>query len=497
VVLADGSVNNIDGSYVAKIYKEGTTKKLYKFDGAFYSKMSMNIDGQTEGTGVLNITAANEGLDSELHLTIHGGNINIQSQDDGINTNEDGVSVTTVKGGTLQINAGLGTEGDGIDSNGYLVIEGGTVYTMSSDHSGDGGIDADNDILLNGGTLVALGVRNDAVSSDSGQEYMELSFASTLPAGSQVELTDPDGLVLLSYTTQKACQSITFSAPALDKDTAYTLTVDGVVQQYTGNSSGGFGGGGRGGMGGGQGDRPNGGDFQPDGQAPSEQPDDQRPNDDGQTPPEKPDGQRPSDDGKTPPEQSDGQRPSDDGKTPPEQSDGQRPSDDGKTPPEQTDGQPPELPDDQQGGGSDDRKRPGGGDFDGGQSPSSGEGSTEFVLSDNVHAFSGISDSAQDSGKTAVTFSAQVSVGEDGTVTVTDIQASQSVEDSHVQLSVCDVPSENYAASCLLSDGDAALTEILPTEPGSYRLTIAVTGDETYTGASQFNFTIPETEPEA
>ena len=35
VILADGSVNNISGSYVARIYKEGTTKKLHKYDGAF------------------------------------------------------------------------------------------------------------------------------------------------------------------------------------------------------------------------------------------------------------------------------------------------------------------------------------------------------------------------------------------------------------------------------------------------------------------------------
>ena len=56
-----------------------------------------------EDSGVLNINADNEGLDTELHLTINGGNINIVAHDDGINTNEDGVSVTTINGGTLHI----------------------------------------------------------------------------------------------------------------------------------------------------------------------------------------------------------------------------------------------------------------------------------------------------------------------------------------------------------------------------------------------------------
>ena len=35
VILAAGSENNITGSHVARIYKEGTTKKLHKYDGAF------------------------------------------------------------------------------------------------------------------------------------------------------------------------------------------------------------------------------------------------------------------------------------------------------------------------------------------------------------------------------------------------------------------------------------------------------------------------------
>lgn len=68
--------------------------------------------GEAEGTGLLSITAENEGLDSELHLTVNGGQISIQAQNDGINTNEDNVSVTTINSGGLQINAGLGVEGE-------------------------------------------------------------------------------------------------------------------------------------------------------------------------------------------------------------------------------------------------------------------------------------------------------------------------------------------------------------------------------------------------
>lgn len=246
VILAKGSVNTFTGSHVARIYKEGTTKKLHKYDGAFYSKMSMNIFGDNgDDSGLLNIVADNEGLDSELHLTLNGGSIHITAQNDGINTNEDYVSVTTVNGGSLTIDSGLGAEGDGIDSNGYLVINGGNVFTAASDHSPDGGIDAEMPILINGGTVSAFGVRNDNADSASAQPYMELSFAKTVPAGSLLELKDGGGNVVWAATTQKSCQSVTLSNSDLQLGTIYHLYVDGVQQSYTGHSfgMGGFGGG--------------------------------------------------------------------------------------------------------------------------------------------------------------------------------------------------------------------------------------------------------------
>ena len=400
----------------------------------------MNINGESKGTGVLNIVAENEGLDSEPHLTINGGTINIQAQNDGINTNEDGVSVTTINGGTLQINAGLGEEGDGIDSNGHLVIKDGNIYTMSNERTPDGGIDADGDIVIHGGYVVALGTRNDAVSNDSAKPYMELSFTSTLPAGTEVELSDPNGTSLLSFTTEKAAQAITFASDDLQEDIAYTLRVNGVVQQYTGNAASGFG--------------PMGGGFRPEGDfRPGEIPEGME-LPEGMEPPQRPEG-------------AEGEPPEFPG----------RPEHDAFTPHEGT-----ERPEGGRGPGM------------GGQvnQALTGEGSTEFTLTQEIRSFSVISDSAQDSGKTAVTFSAEVAVTKDGIVTFSGIQASENVDPSHVQITVTDVPSEDYSSSCLWSGGDEAIAEILPEDDGSYQLTISVTGDETYTGTNQFYFRIPE-----
>ena len=233
VIIADGSVNNFDGSHVARIYEPGTTDKLHKYDGAFYSKMSMNVSGEIAGDGVLNITGDNEGLDTELHLTINGGVINIDAANDGINTNEDNVSVTTINGGTLNIDAGLGSEGDGIDSNGWLVINGGSVFASACAAGGDSGIDASLEIVLNGGTVVALGNMFDAISSDSEQNYLTLTLSEPVLSGDEVELTGADGSALYDFTAPKTASMILLSGADIEDGAEYTLTVNGTEREYS------------------------------------------------------------------------------------------------------------------------------------------------------------------------------------------------------------------------------------------------------------------------
>lgn len=244
VILADGSINNIVGSHVAKIYKSETVidgntddaKKLHKYDGAFYSKMSMNVGGE----GCLNITADNEGLDSELHLTINGGNINIASGNDGINTNANGVSVTTINGGSLTIHVtGTTGEGDGIDSNGWLVINGGQVRASACGTSGDAGIDSDMGIQLGGGTVCATGNMLDRIE-DGGQTHAVFTFANRQEPGIYT-LKNAQGDVVAEYAAPNAFQYLIFSAPALTEG-IYTLWSGDVQYQGAAGSGMGFGG---------------------------------------------------------------------------------------------------------------------------------------------------------------------------------------------------------------------------------------------------------------
>ncbi len=234
VIICDGTTNNINGSYVAKIYKPESVvlnsdktevedaKKLHKYDAAFYSKMSMNVYGESKNTGVLNINAKNEGLDSELHLSIHGGNININSGNDGINTNEDNISVTTINNGTLNIvvNGETG-EGDGIDSNGWLVINGGTVIAQACAFSGDAGIDSDKGIHINGGTVIASGNMLDRIEN-GGQNYAVFNFNGKLATNTKLTLKNESSKTVFDHTIQNSCSMVIYSSSDL-KEGKYTL----------------------------------------------------------------------------------------------------------------------------------------------------------------------------------------------------------------------------------------------------------------------------------
>ena len=239
-------------SYGAAAGTGAAQKKARKTDGAFYSYVSMNVTGGAEGSGVLNITSTFEGLDTELHLTVNGG--------------------------SLHILAGLGSEGDSIDSNGYVVI--------------------------NGGTVVALGASMDWAESDgsknAGQAAVNLSFSQRQSADEAIVITDTDGKAVFAYDPDKDevaesnaswYSDAILSVPGLsvggeyyiyvggdvegeevtcvyDPDSVTGFTADAKQQCWTGTGTlGGFGGGPGGFGGGGGGFDPSGGNggFDPNG----------------------------------------------------------------------------------------------------------------------------------------------------------------------------------------------------------------------------------------
>ena len=116
----------------------------------------MLISGETKNNGILTIIGSNEGLDSDKHLKIEGGIINISATDDGINTQLDYGGVVLITGGKLTINGGNGEEGDGIDSNGMIIITGGEVISASKPIA-DSGLDSNIGTVIDGGKIIAVG----------------------------------------------------------------------------------------------------------------------------------------------------------------------------------------------------------------------------------------------------------------------------------------------------------------------------------------------------
>lgn len=319
VLIGDGTENVIRGSHVARIYRPDTVvlnedgtevsdaKKLHKYDGAFYSRMSMNVGGGEKGDGLLRIYADNEGMDSELHLTINGGNIEIVSGNDGINTNEDNVSVTTINGGSLQIRVdGATGEGDGIDSNGWLVINGGSVIAQACAVSGDAGIDSDCGIHIHGGTVFASGNLLDRIG-DSDQMYAVFQFSESQTEGTY-RLCNALGFGVLGQEIENRFTCLIVSSPKL-REGNYGLRKG--LTAYPG--------------------------YAEDGRNGSMK---------GMTPPEGMAGRTPPEgmEGRTPPEGMEGMMPPEgmEGMTPPEGMEGMTPPEgmEGMTPPEGMEGRP-------------------------------------------------------------------------------------------------------------------------------------------------------------
>ena len=358
--------NTVSGSYVARIYKDKEgEKKLWKQDGAIYSYMSMNVFGP----GKLTLNAGNEGMDTELHLTLQGGDITILADNDGINTNEDNVSVTTINGGTLRIVAGLGQEGDGIDSNGYLVINGGTVISAAKPIS-DSGLDSDKGSFIHGGTVVALGAAMDWAESDSNQVTINLQFSRQ--QNGALQITQEDGTEVFSFDPaadpvlkdySRGFQGIVVSVPAFRTGDSYLVSAGGVQMMYTSTDVM---------RGPGQG-----GQMPPDGFQPGEG----FGGFDGKEPPEGFGGFG----GQMPPEGFDGQMPTWPEGEAPNIPGGQGPSrPEGEMPPEGFEGQmPPE--------GFEGQMPPGGfGGMGSGSELPAGAGQTLFYMQDKVNYFSGL-----------------------------------------------------------------------------------------------------------
>ena len=215
---------------------DGDPYYFYKASGA----ISSDIDLYFEGTGYLEVTSKNkEGIETKGNLTFAGGtgDYAIYSEDDCLNTTTDRTENNSARNSlTIDVNSLIAIvdngedsdEGDAIDSNGTLTINGGTIIAIA--HPGqDAGLDSENGTYINGGTVIATGDMYDAISEQSKQNFMVLSFNGAQQEGSLITLLDEEDNVIMAYKTDRSYTNLVYSSEELT-DGTYYLYKDGNIE---------------------------------------------------------------------------------------------------------------------------------------------------------------------------------------------------------------------------------------------------------------------------
>ncbi len=258
------------------MYLNGGTYQIDSADDSIHSNANITIadgtytlatgddgvhadDALTVNGGTITVTESYEGLEG-LTVTINDGTIDITARDDGINTAggtdqsgfgtfgdhfkgmdsaDDETEETTdnemwmeLNGGYIHILAG----GDGVDSNGDLTINGGEIYIDGPSDNGNSAIDYGDrsSAYVNGGMLVAIGSSGmaEGMSDSSKQEVLMVKLGEQMKAG-DVELTDNEGNVIVSYTALKSYDCVIISTAEVESGATYTLTTSGTTTEVT------------------------------------------------------------------------------------------------------------------------------------------------------------------------------------------------------------------------------------------------------------------------
>lgn len=253
VVINGGnlSINSADDSLHSneEIIINNGTLQLASGDDGMHADTSLTVND-----GEIVVSQSYEGLESAL-VTINGGTVHINANDDGINVAsgvdgsggmfggrpgggpgagpgqdmfaEGGDYYLYINGGYVVVNA----EGDGIDSNGGIVMTNGIVLVNGPTNNGNGAFDYMSNFSISGGLLVAVGSAGmaQAPSAESAQNSVLINLDSPLAAGTIINIQDRSGNNLLTFTPLKTYQSVAFSSPDLESGNEYTINIGGNV----------------------------------------------------------------------------------------------------------------------------------------------------------------------------------------------------------------------------------------------------------------------------
>ena len=213
---SDDAIHTNSGNVLIKC----GTLDLTTLDDGIHADELVKIDG-----GEITVNGAHEGIEG-AYVEIGGGTIYITASDDGINAASDGESVNEhiiISGGTITVDA----SGDGLDSNGTIYVTGGTLIVYGPTTGADTGLDADGGILIDGGNVfVASSKEMLEIPASNSKSNVLVYGVNTVPAGSEIILTNADGGEMVRITLKKQAQAIILSTPELATNGTYSLYAD-------------------------------------------------------------------------------------------------------------------------------------------------------------------------------------------------------------------------------------------------------------------------------
>ena len=213
---SDDAIHTNSGNVLIK----GGTLDLTTLDDGIHADELVKIDG-----GEITVNGSYEGIEG-AYVEIGGGTIYITASDDGINAASDDESVSEhiiISGGTITVDS----SGDGLDSNGTIYVSGGTLIVYGPTTGADTGLDADGGILIDGGNVfVASSKEMLEIPASNSKSNVLVYGVNTVPAGSEIILTNADGGEMVRITLKKQAQAIILSTPELATNGTYSLYAD-------------------------------------------------------------------------------------------------------------------------------------------------------------------------------------------------------------------------------------------------------------------------------
>ena len=188
--------------------------------------------------GNIIINAKKEGIQSKTFDMIDGS-INIKTNDDGINTTDKNQAKKSkqenvyfrIAGGEINIDADM----DGIDSNGDFYIDGGKIFISGTTSDNERIIDYNGDVRLISGEMIAVGPyeKMQDLGDKPNQNYIIVYYDDIIKEKTKISVLDDASNIILSFIPNKSYKSAIITSDKLITNNIYKIITGGIEKEIT------------------------------------------------------------------------------------------------------------------------------------------------------------------------------------------------------------------------------------------------------------------------